>query len=100
MKCQKVIFAARSRAGGSVTQVVPRNQEKATSESQMLVESILCRESLRWPKLPVSIGHKRRGDGERTQGERAEPAPVSGQDGDGCYEFQSNHGDRKGHRRR
>ncbi len=71
-----------------------------TGESQMLVESILCRESLRRPKLPVPIGHKRRGDGERTQRERAEPAPVSGQDGDGCHEFQSNHGDRKGHRRR
>ena len=47
MKCQEIIFAARSRARGSVTQVVPRNQEEAAGESQMLVESILCRESLR-----------------------------------------------------
>src|ERR1700676_4832621 len=98
MKCQKVIFAARSRAGGSITQVVPRNQKEAAGESQMLIESILCRESLRRSKLPVPIGHKRRGDGERTQRKRAEPAPVSGQDGGGCDELQSNHGDRKGHR--
>src|SRR5712671_1350118 len=90
----------RSLPMSSITQVVPRNQEEAAGESQMLVESILCRESLRWPKLPVPIGHKRRGDGKRTQRKRAEPAPVSGQDGDGCGEFQSNHGDRKGHRRR
>src|SRR6266404_1383137 len=120
MKCQEVIFAARSRAlwqmgsrrkrgsealprslpMSSVTQVVPRNQEEATGEPQMLVERILCRESLRWPKLPVPIGHKRRGEGERTQRERAEPAPVSRQDGDGRDELQSKHRDRKGHGRR
>jgi len=123
MKCQETIFAARSRAlwqigsrrtlrkrGSealryslpvpSVTQVVPRNQEEATGESQMLVERIFYPESLRWPKLPVPIGHKRRGDGERTQRKRAEPAPVSRQDGDGREEFQSKHRDRKGHGRR
>src|SRR5216684_3254997 len=123
MTCQKVIFAARSRAlwqmgsrrtlrkrgsealrcslpMSSVTQVVPRNQEEATGEPQMLVEGIFYPESLCWPKLPVPIGHKRGGDGERTQRERAQPAPVSRQDGDGCDEFQSKHRDRKGHRRR
>jgi hypothetical protein len=65
----------------------------------MLVERILCRESLRRPKLPVPIGHKRRGDGERTQRERAEPTPASRQDGDGRDELKSKHRDRKRHRR-
>src|SRR5229473_8539929 len=80
----------------SVAQVVPRNQEEATGQPQMLVKRIFYPESLRRPKLPVPIGHERRGDGERTQRKRAEPAPVSGQDGDGCGQFQSNHRDRKG----
>src|SRR5260221_14698271 len=90
----------RSLPMSSVTQVVPRNQEEATGEPQMLVERIFYPESLRWPKLPVPIGHKRRSDGERTQRERAEPAPVSRQDGDRRDELQGKHRDRKGHRRR
>ena len=52
---------------------MPRNQEEATGESQMLVERIFYPESLRQPKLPVPIGHERRGDEHKRQERQQEP---------------------------